>query len=296
MFNFIKNTLTKVYSTCTSKFNTLFTQITIDETLIKELERILIEADTGFKTTQQIIKEIKDQSNAGAIQDGNQLRIALKQQLMNILSNTTSPPPADIYLLIGVNGSGKTTFAAKLAQQEKNNNKSVLLVAADTLRAAAQEQLALWAQKVSVDIETGKLNQDPAAVVYTGCQRFKNNSYQTLIIDTAGRLQTKTNLMKELEKIKHVITQQLPKSSIHIILTVDAMLGQNSLEQARVFNECSKIDSITLTKMDGTGKGGIVFAIAQELGLPVSYITFGEQVGQIKSFDAKEYISDLIGL
>lgn len=296
MFNFIKNTLTKVYSTCTSKFSALFNRTTVDESLIKELERILIEADTGFKTTQQIIKEIQDQSDAGTIQDGNQLRTALEQQLLKILNNTTPPKPTDIYLLIGVNGSGKTTFAAKLAQQEKNSDKSVLLVAADTFRAAAQEQLTSWAQNISADIEVGTFNQDPASVVYMGCQRFKQDGYQTLIIDTAGRLQTKINLMKELEKIKRVITQQLPERSIHTILTVDAMLGQNSFEQARIFNECTKIDSIALTKMDGTGKGGIVFAIAQELSLPVSYITFGEQVDQIKSFNAKEYIDGLIGL
>ena len=197
-------------------------------------------------------------------------------------------------MLVGINGSGKTTLAAKLAYHAKSKGKKVLLVAADTFRAAAQEQLGLWAQKLNADIELGKQGQDPASVVFAGCQRYKQQGYDTLIIDTAGRLQTKTNLMKELEKIKRVIGQQVPNQTINTILTVDSMLGQNSLEQARIFHESTKLDAIALTKMDGTGKGGIVFAIADELGIPVAYITYGEAIEHLKIFDADEYVQNLI--
>ncbi len=294
MFRFFKDSFKKIYASCTQKLHGLFGRSHIDESAIAELERILIEADTGFKTTQQIIATVKQEHAAGKLNDGAQLHDLLKKQLLAIITKPTCQHVGDIYLLVGINGSGKTTLAAKLAYQEKVLHKKVLLVAADTFRAAAQEQLAAWAQKAGVDIEAGKPNQDPASVVFSGCARFKTGGYQTLIIDTAGRLQTKINLMKELEKIKRVITQQLPDRTVQTILTVDSMLGQNSLEQARIFHECTKIDSIALTKMDGTGKGGIVFAIAQELSLPVSYVTFGEGIDQIKSFDPREYVNDIL--
>lgn len=290
MFTFFK----KIYETCTKKFHELFGRAHIDESAITELERILIAADAGFKTTQQIIKKVKEDYAAGNLKDGAQLHDLLKKQLLAIITKPAQPQKGEIYLLVGINGGGKTTLAAKLAYQEKINHKKTLLVAADTFRAAAQEQLSAWAQKAGVDIEIGKPNQDPASVVFAGCQRFTNGGYQTLIIDTAGRLQTKTNLMKELEKIKRVITQQLPNHTLQTVLTVDAMLGQNSLEQARIFHECTTIDSIALTKMDGTGKGGIVFAIAQELSLPVSYVTFGEGIDQIKSFGPQDYVDEIL--
>jgi fused signal recognition particle receptor len=296
MFNFIKKTLATIYTTCTAPLSSLFAKKQIDETTLKELEHILIKSDTGFKTTQAIIKALQDEYQKGSIVDGSSLQIALKKELLAILANTQQPSKSSLYLLVGINGSGKTTLAAKLAFRENQQNKKVLLVAADTFRAAAQEQLAAWAQRVNVAIELGKQNQDPAAVVFTGCQRFIDEQFDTLIIDTAGRLQTKTNLMKELEKIKRIITQKLPDTTIHTILTIDAMLGQNSFEQAKIFNECTKLDSIALTKMDGTGKGGIIFAIAQELKLPVSFITYGESIDQIKPFNATEYIEQLIAL
>ena len=221
----------------------------------------------------------------------------------------------DIILLVGVNGSGKTTLAAKLAYQAKRENpstpfdcaqdrlrqssglgtgKKVLLVAADTFRAAAQEQLAGWAHKLGVDIVTGSQNQDPASVVFAGCKKFKDENYQTLIIDTAGRLQTKTNLMKELEKIKRIITQQLPNLPVTTLLTIDAMIGQNSLEQARIFHESTSVSGLALTKMDGTGKGGIIFTIAAELNLPILLVSFGESPEQLKYFDAQEYVQALL--
>jgi fused signal recognition particle receptor len=215
--------------------------------------------------------------------------------LLHIL---TTPPAAtldsQVFVLVGINGSGKTTFAGKLAHKLKQEGNNVLLVAADTFRAAAPEQLTAWAQNIGVDIVLGTPNQDPAAVVFAGCERFKKENYDAIIIDTAGRLHTKTNLMNELAKIKRVITKQLPDKSITTLLTIDAMLGQNSFEQAKLFKECTDVNGIVLTKMDGTGKGGIVFAIAHQLHIPIAYISFGEQLDNIKLFDAQEYVHDLL--
>ena len=294
MFNFIQKTLKKIYAACTSKFDAVFAKATIDNETLKELEKILIEADTGVKTTKQIINNLNIQYKNGAIHDSASLKTALNDQLVALLKTDSHPSKPSIVLLVGINGSGKTTLAAKLAYQASQEGKRVLLIAADTFRAAAQEQLAAWANRLEIDIVPGKANQDPAAVVYAGCAKFKQDCYQTLIIDTAGRLQTKTNLMKELEKIKRVITQQLPDQKITTILTVDSMLGQNSLEQARIFHESTQLDGIALTKMDGTGKGGIVFAITHELKIPIMYISFGENPEQLKVFDTQEYVSDLL--
>jgi fused signal recognition particle receptor len=295
MLNFIKKTLNKIYSTCTSKFDALFSKGSIDPETLSELEKILIEADTGVTTTKKIIQILKDDYKAGKIADITSLKEALQEQLTNLLDTAKPVQEPSIILLVGINGSGKTTLASKLAYQEVQRGKKVLLVAADTFRAAAQEQLASWAQQLRIDIVQGKSQQDPAAVVYAGCSKFKTEGYDILIIDTAGRLQTKINLMKELEKIKRVISQQLPDKTVQTLLTVDSMLGQNSLEQARIFNESTTLDGIALTKMDGTGKGGIVFAISHELHIPIAYISYGEQPNQLKPFEAQEYISQLLG-
>lgn len=294
MFNFIKKTFQKIYTTCTSKFDTLFSQKNIDQATILELEKILIEADTGVATTKKIVTALKSRYAAGTIPDIAALKEALAQELEGILARSKEPSNSQIILLVGINGSGKTTLASKIAYKALQEGNKVLLVAADTFRAAAQEQLYSWAHKVGVDIVQGKPGQDPASVVFAGCTKFKEENYTTLIIDTAGRLQTKINLMKELEKIKRVIMQQLPNMTINTLLTVDAMLGQNSLEQARIFHESTQLDSIALTKMDGTGKGGIIFAISDQLGIPVAYLAFGEKEDQLKVFDAKEYVSSLL--
>lgn len=294
MFGFIKSTLKKVYTQFTSKIATLFGNAPIDEQTLKELELILIGADTGVKTTRIIIDNLKNQFKDGTLAKGTDLKKALEQELLKILQKNTFNTHCAVFMLVGINGSGKTTFASKLAYQLKQQNKRVLLVAADTFRAAAPEQLAQWAEKIGVSITLGKENQDPASVVFAGCEQFKKEKFDALIIDTAGRLQTKANLMKELEKVRKVVGKQLPDSSICTLLTVDAMLGQNSLEQAKLFNESTQLNGIVLTKMDGTGKGGIVFGISQELNIPIAYISYGEQAEQLKAFDAQEYVQDLI--
>lgn len=297
MFNFLKNTFQKIYSQFTEKASQLFQRSTIDEQTLKELEQLLISADTGVKTTKHLIAALKNDWSAGTITDGTKLKEHLEQQLVTILARPkrVDVATADVFVLVGINGSGKTTLAGKLAHAlQKNQHKKVLLVAADTFRAAAPEQLNVWAQQTRADIVIGKPNQDPAAVVYTGCEQFKHGTYTALVIDTAGRLQTKVNLMAELEKVTRIIKRQLPEKNILKLLIVDAMLGQNSLDQARVFHEATNLDGIVLTKMDGTGKGGIVFAIAQELNLPVLYLSYGEQPDQLRLFSPQEYVQQLL--
>lgn len=294
MFSFIKNSLQKIYSAITSKAQALFSRTHIDEQTLTELELLLISADTGIKTTKKLIEQLKKDAAAGTIKTGQELKHALQQQLIHTLRSTKAAPhDCTVYLLVGINGSGKTTACSKLAHHLTAQGKKVLLVAADTFRAAATEQLVAWADRLSVPIVTGTAEQDPASVVFTGCERFKKEHFDVLIVDTAGRLQTKTNLMKELEKIKRIITRHLPTGGLCTLLTVDAMLGQNSFEQAMLFHESTHLDGIILTKMDGTGKGGIVFSISQELNIPVAYITFGEQLDQIQPFDAQTYVHDL---
>lgn len=293
MFNFIKETLSKVYNQFTAQVHALFSRSTIDEQTLKELETLLIEADTGIKTTRIILDHLQQAYKAGTIAKGSDLKQELEKQLLSLLEKSPQKS-CTIYILVGINGSGKTTFAGKLAYHYKQQGKKVLLAAADTFRAAAPEQLIQWAQRGSVDIIRGTPGQDPASVVFNACEKYKKESYDILIIDTAGRLQTKINLMKELEKIKRSIAKQLPERATCTLLTVDAMLGQNSFEQAKVFHESTQLDGIVLTKMDGTGKGGIIFAINQELHIPVVYISYGENIGQLKSSNAQEYVTELL--
>jgi fused signal recognition particle receptor len=296
MFSFIKNKLQKIFSTVTSKLGSFFSRTTIDEAALKELEILLISSDVGVATTRSIIAALRKQIGTGII-DGAQLKKYMHTILLDILNQHKSPDLSteQVFLFVGINGSGKTTTVGKLAYQYKQQGKKVLLVAADTFRAAAPEQLNQWALQVGVDVLIGKDGQDPASLVFQGCEKFKNEKYDILIIDTAGRLQTKINLMHELAKIKRCVQKQIPDQSVVTLLTIDAMLGQNSFEQAKLFKESTDVSGIILTKMDGTGKGGIVFAIAQELGIPVIFLTFGEQSDQIKKFDAQEYVSELLG-
>jgi fused signal recognition particle receptor len=298
MFGFIKSHLKKMYNTFTTKVHSLFSRAVVDETTLQELKHLLISADVGVTATKTIIENLKQKVVNGQIAQGSDLYTALSAELEHLLSIHRFELPSSaptIFLLVGVNGSGKTTFAAKLTREQSNIGKKVLLVAADTFRAAAVEQLTAWAEQLGASLERGVDNQDPAAVVFKGCERCKHEGFDVVIIDTAGRLQTKTNLMKELEKIKRTLTRHFPTTPITTLLIIDSMLGQNSLEQARLFHESTQVNGIVLTKMDGTGKGGIVFPIVQELGIPIAYISFGEHADQNKLFDTQEYVEQLLG-
>ena len=294
MFNFIKEKLKKIYSSVTSNLQKLFSQKKISQETLNQLKELLITADTGVKTTNQIIQHLQQQFQSGTIQEGKELQQALEQELLSILDKPKEHSPGSVYLLIGINGSGKTTFSGKLAYHFTQNNQTCLLAAADTFRAAALEQLAEWSKKSNSSLFTGKPNQDPASVVFGACEKYKQDNFNTLIIDTAGRLQNKENLMKELEKIKRIINKQLPSHNIVTLLTIDAMLGQNSFSQAKIFNEVTNVDGIILTKIDGTGKGGIIFSITQELSIPICFISYGENIQDMKPFNAAEYVNNLL--
>lgn len=294
MFNFIKDKLKKIYTQVAEKLHSIFSLKTIDASTINEIEKLLITADTGVPVTKSIIKDLQAAHKAGNLTEGRDAKQLIEQKLLELLPKQDIKP-SQVFLLVGINGCGKTTFAGKLAHYFIQQNKSCLLAAADTFRAAAPEQLTSWAQQAGADLLIGKQNQDPAAVTFDACEKFKKENYDYLIIDTAGRLQTKDNLMKELEKIKRIIAKQLPDHQICTLLTIDAMLGQNSLDQATIFHEATHVDGIILTKLDGTAKGGIIFAITENLHIPIRFISYGEDIGDISLFDPKEYIANLLG-
>ena len=295
MFGFIKDKIKKIYTTVTQGLTSLFSQGSFDESFLKQLSTLLIAADTGVKTTQTIIESLKESMTGKTVTDLAQAKEALDAILLKTLAVATPANPLPrVLLLVGINGSGKTSFIAKYANLLKGQGKRVLVVAGDTFRAAATEQLGVWAQRIGVDIAVGRDNQDPASLIFDACGRFSREGYDHLIIDTAGRLQTKANLMRELEKIKKTVQKQLPHDAIETWLTIDAMLGQNSLAQAEVFYDSTAVSGMVLTKLDGTGKGGIVFAIVDKLKVPLVYVTFGESMDDIKPFDAREYVSGLL--
>ncbi len=300
MFGFIKDKVSKIYNQFTSKAVSLFSRKNLDNEFIKDLESLLLSADTGVKTTKKIIAKLQDDIGSKKIIDGEQAREELEKLLISELNSYKSKQlKPKVLLLVGINGSGKTSFIGKFANELKNSGttlvpKSVLLVAGDTFRAAAVEQLKSWGDKIGVQTFVGKPNQDPASVIFDACKFFVEQDLDHIIIDTAGRLQTKTNLMKELEKIRKVACKVLPQEDINCWLTIDSMLGQNSLRQAEVFSQATKNDGIVLTKLDGTGKGGIVFSITNELKLPIVYVTFGESLEDIKTFDPQEYVKGLM--
>ncbi|MCX5924250.1 MAG: signal recognition particle-docking protein FtsY [Candidatus Dependentiae bacterium] len=295
MFQFIKEKLKNIYSAVTSQLQSIFEKKSIDQSTIDQIQELLIKADTGIAPTKKIITHLQSAYEAGSLQEGSDVKKILHQELGLLLSKNKPLPQATIFLLVGINGSGKTTFAGKLAHFLAKQKKSCLIAAADTFRAAAPEQLTIWAQKAGASLIIGRPNQDPASVTFDACEQFKNQNFDALIIDTAGRLQTKDSLMKELEKIKRIITKQLPNHIVCTLLTVDAMLGQNSFHQAQIFHQSTALDGIVLTKIDGSAKGGIVFSIVQELSIPIAYLSWGEHIDDMTPFNPELYIQNLLG-
>jgi fused signal recognition particle receptor len=295
MFGFIKDKFNKIYSNFTKKVTSIFSNSRDCKQLCDDLSTLLISSDAGIKATNKITGNLDRLINDKKIVDMDQIKIELEQQLINILNEArVANQQPQITLLVGVNGSGKTTFASKLANLMMKSGKKVLLVAGDTFRAAATQQLVEWGQRASIPVFVGKENQDPAAVVFDACKKFKNEKFDKMIVDTAGRLQTKVNLLQELKKIKKILNRQLPSYEIGTWLTIDSMLGQNSLQQTLKFHQDVSVDGIVLTKLDGTGKGGIVFAIADEFKIPITYITFGEKLGDVEVFDSAKYVNGLL--
>ena len=274
---------------------------TINDDYFDELEEILIMADIGVNTVMEFIDRLKDRTVKEKISDPELLREVIVDELFIIYVNdevlsskiTYQENGPTVILFVGVNGVGKTTTIAKIAWRMKNEGKKVLLVAADTFRAGAVEQLKIWSDKVGVSFYGKEEGSDPASVVYDGCQLAKDEDYDVVLIDTAGRLQNKVNLMKELEKMNKVIDGIIPNGPHETLLVIDATTGQNGISQAKAFQEITNITGIVLTKLDGTAKGGIVLAIKEQLGLPVKFIGLGERKEDLQVFDIENYIYGL---
>ena len=263
----------------------------LDDDFYEDLSDILIMADVGMKTTELAVGRLKEKCKSEKIGDPAKAREALKEILTDILQAEPMKLESPMVLLIiGVNGVGKTTSIGKLASRMKVMGRRVIICAADTFRAAAAEQLTVWAERADVPIIKQKEGADPAAVVFDGIQAAKGRHADVLLVDTAGRLHNKAHLMEELKKISRVVEREYPEATVKALLVIDATTGQNGLVQAQVFGEVANLDGIILTKLDGTAKGGIAIAIRSEMGLPVRYIGLGEQLDDMQPFDAKQFV------
>jgi fused signal recognition particle receptor len=271
----------------------------IDRDTLDELEAILIGADLGTKTTQELLGTLREKADRKQIKDGNELKRLIREQLLAILKSTppkTAAPPKgepEVVMVVGVNGTGKTTTIGKLAHALRSEGKSVLLCAADTFRAAAIEQLEIWGSRTGVEVIKTKPGGDPSAVLFDALNAAKARHVDSVIVDTAGRLHTKTSLMAELEKMKRTAHRIIPGAPHEVLLVMDATTGQNGLQQARIFTESAGVTGIVLTKLDGTAKGGVVIAISRELGLPVRYVGVGEKAGDLLPFSAENFVDSL---
>jgi fused signal recognition particle receptor len=273
----------------------------IDADLLEELEYTLISADIGVTTTNEILERIRERVDRKLVGDSGELRGLIREYLLEVLQANDRPlaylaePPA-VIMVVGVNGAGKTTTIGKLASHLKAEGHTVLLCAADTFRAAAVEQLEVWGERTQTRVIRQNTGADPSAVMFDALQAAKSGKMDYVIIDTAGRLQTKTNLMAELEKMRRTAARVIPDAPHEVLLVLDATTGQNGLEQARKFTETSGVTGIVLTKLDGTAKGGVIVAIARELALPIRFIGVGEKVEDLLPFDPEAFIDSLFAV
>jgi len=270
----------------------------IDANLLEELEFALYTADIGVKTTEEILASIRERVDRKLVGDAAELKGLIRQHILEVLEAAERPvphvdePPA-VVMVVGVNGAGKTTTIGKLAQRYKSEGRTVLLCAADTFRAAAIEQLEIWGQRTGTNVIRQSEGSDPSAVLFDALQAAKARKVDYVIVDTAGRLHTKANLMAELDKMKRTAAKVIPTAPHDVLLVLDATTGQNGLEQARKFTETSGVTGIVLTKLDGTAKGGIVVAISRELNLPIRYVGVGEKLDDLLPFDPQEFVASI---
>ncbi|CAN7433740.1 signal recognition particle-docking protein FtsY [Rossellomorea sp. LjRoot5] len=297
-----KDGLSKTRNNFTSKVNDLVARYRkVDEEFFEELEEILIGADVGFDTVMELIDELKLEVQRKNIQDTEDVQSVISEKLVEIYqgdrdednSLNIQEDQLTVLLFVGVNGVGKTTTIGKMAHMFKEQGKNVVLAAGDTFRAGAIEQLEVWGERVGVPVIKQAAGSDPAAVMFDAVQSAKAKKADILICDTAGRLQNKVNLMKELEKVKRVIEREIPGAPHEVLLVLDATTGQNAMVQAKTFKEATNVSGIVLTKLDGTAKGGIVLAIRNELEIPVKYVGLGEKMDDLQPFDAEKYVYGL---
>ncbi|MGQ0543664.1 MAG: signal recognition particle-docking protein FtsY [Blastocatellia bacterium] len=297
--------IAKTRDSINTKLDTIFDgRKQIDENLLDELEEMLISTDIGVQTTMQVLEAIRKGVSRQEINDINALKKVMKNELLDTLQHSNEAGVASetviadsirpyVLMVVGVNGVGKTTTIGKLAQRIKNEGNDVLICAADTFRAAASDQLEIWAGRAGVPVVQQKQGTDPAAVLFDALQSAKSRNSDVLIVDTAGRLHNKSNLMAELEKMKRIAGREVEGAPHEVLLVIDAVTGQNGLEQARQFMRVANVTGIVLTKLDGTAKGGIAVAISKELNLPIRYAGIGEQVDDLMVFDAESYVNGL---
>ena len=298
MFDFLdklKNTVSKTAQALVGNVvNTISDEEEFSEFVLEDMEDLLISADLGIDYASELVDKLRGQNKIKP----SQVKEFMKEEFLKTLSETGSSTlnyndnELNIYFITGVNGAGKTTLIGKLAYKFKQEGKRVLIAAGDTFRAAAEEQVDIWSKRSGADI-VRRDKADPASVVYEAIQKGKNENYNVILVDTAGRLQNKFNLMEELSKIKNVIDKNAPESLRESILVIDANTGQNGLQQAKVFKECVNLTSVALTKLDGSAKGAIVLAIAKELKLPVKLVGVGEKMEDLKEFEPQEFIKAL---
>lgn len=297
-FDKLKEGLSKTRKGITEKIDQVLVSFgKVNEELFEELEEVLVTSDLGIDTAMRIIEGVKKKVKEGKVTDPAKVKSLLKQELLEILGEDAfrldiEPSPA-IIMVIGVNGVGKTTSIGKIASMLKKDGKKVIIAAADTFRAAAIDQLQVWADRVGVEMIRQAEGSDPAAVIYDAIQAARARKTDVLICDTAGRLHTKKNLMEELKKVSRIIDKEMPNAKRENLLVLDATTGQNAVSQAKTFSEVTNISGIVLTKLDGTAKGGIVITIKSELDIPVKFIGVGEKLDDLQPFDSKDFIEAL---
>jgi len=296
----LKNGLSRTRKTFVHQLDALFLgKKKIDAELLDDLEEILIMADIGANTTQELLEKTREQVRRNELADGQALKKALKEMILDYLCNADRPAdhvPAQgpfVVMVLGVNGVGKTTTIGKLAYKFTQAGQKVLLVAADTFRAAASEQLQIWGKRVGVEVVAQQAGADPSSVVFDALDYAKPRNFDVVLVDTAGRLHTKVNLMEELKKIKRVMDKKIPGAPHEILLVLDATTGQNAISQARLFNEAVDVTGLALTKLDGTAKGGIVINICHEFNIPIRFIGIGEQMEDLRDFEPGEFVEAL---
>jgi fused signal recognition particle receptor len=294
----IRDGLAKTRKNISDRIGSLVLGEKIDEAFLEELEEALIASDVGSQTAALVLTDLKERFNRNELSSPDQVRERLKQVLVEILAarpaslSLTAAP--SVVLIIGVNGTGKTTTIGKLAHRLRGEGKKVMLAAADTFRAAAAEQLSIWGERNSVPVVKHKEGADPGAVVFDAIAAAKARGIDVLLVDTAGRLHTKSNLMEELKKVQRIVAREVPGAPHETLFVLDATTGQNAFAQAKTFHQAIGVTGIVLTKLDGTPKGGIVFAINKELGLPVKFVGIGEGIEDLKAFDPKEFVEALL--